>query len=115
MMLDVRRAKEPLRRFIVRIELPTHPAADYDQLYECMRSAGYARVIRGMSGRVWHLPDGVYTIVSRLPILRIREAVVRLAKQAHPRPRVFVEAGGSSAWSGLRLVTPDDPDPDDRE
>ena len=112
-MNDKRSQQGPIRRVIVRIELPVRPDADYDDLYEGMWLAGYTKVILGESGRRWHLPDGVYTKLSRLPAPVLRDRVVALAKQAESRPRVFVEVGIASAWSGLRPVTPRDPDPDE--
>lgn len=102
----------PLRRIFARIELPSRPEADYGDLHEAMRDAGWHRVIRGDSGRVWHLPHAVYTRHSRLEASVVRDRVAALARTCHPRPRVMVEESPASAWHGLRPVTEDDPDPD---
>lgn len=102
----------PVLRVIARVELPDEPKGDYDVLHEAMRRAGFSRTIVGDSGRRWHLPHAVYTRRSSEDPVTLRDRVARLAKAAHPRPRVMVEVVPRCAWSGLREVTDDDPDPD---
>jgi hypothetical protein len=101
-------------RFIVRVELPNKPPADYDQLHKDMRKAKYFRVIEGENGW-WHLPHGEYTCTATdWTAQTIRDEVLEIASGSHPKPRVFAtEAGGGLAWVNLRPVTPQDPAPDD--
>jgi len=41
----------------------------------------------------------------------VRDAVIPIARHAHPEPRILV-AAGPRAWSGLEPVTAPNPDPD---
>lgn len=112
MLFMTAKSSNAVRRVIVRVELPDEPEGDYDVLHEAMRLAGFSRTIVGDSGRRWHLPHAVYTRRTSEKAVTVRDQVTRLARAAHPSPRVMVEVTLQCAWSNLREVTAVDPDPD---
>lgn len=99
-------------RFIIRVELPGRPNADYRALHREMRAEQYRRVIQGVNG--WHhLPHAEYTISLDWTCEQIREDVYATAKRHHPKARVFVSQIETWCAKWLRPVTEADPDVDD--
>ncbi|HCA06933.1 hypothetical protein [Chryseobacterium sp.] len=57
---------EPLRRFIIRVELHKADATDYQILYDAMKEAEFVKTIKKFnSNNIYKLPEGEYHYSSK--------------------------------------------------
>jgi hypothetical protein len=87
--------------YTVRVELHGATHAEYDQLHQAMRTAGFYTAIGGENGQGFRLPTAEYVVdASPLSVTEIRDLVLKIATLVKPMPPPLVLATQSlvRAW-----------------
>lgn len=91
-----------MAKFIVRVELHTAGARDYDVLHEAMQQSGFRRDIMGSNGIQYDLPTAEYYLMGEYTAEAVREAARLAAVSTGKAVAVLVTQGTRLVWTGLQ-------------
>jgi hypothetical protein len=90
-----------MANFTVRVELHQAVRADYDVLHAAMEKTGFSRLIKGDSGKTYHLPWAEYTGSGSLTSVQVRDFARTAANTTGKENAILVTEALGWAWIGL--------------
>ena len=90
-----------MSNFTIRVELHGANYSDYETLHAAMNQAGFSRTITGDNGRVYQLPEAMYTMSTVASAESVRTLASGAAQRTGKTFAVLVTTAGPIAWVGL--------------
>ena len=87
--------------YIVRVELNSSSAGDFDLLHEAMDRKGFSKTITSNYGKEYYLPRATYLIKTTSSIGQVLEAVKNAVSVTGKTAEIIVAEYNSCTWVGL--------------
>jgi hypothetical protein len=86
--------------FIVRVELNGGLSADYTNLHEAMRKAGYSQSVISGEGKIYKMPPAEYVAVlaDSFTAIGVRNTLQPIVAAVHAKHEIFVSKAVEVAW-----------------